>query len=660
MAVTVSLVKKLILEHIGGQKIKGNPSNVLIAGKRVVIQAKGLVSSLTGIVGEIANVGDVVSALVQNPLGAITDTITSKIGDVLGAVQGLGLPTDLLNSATSALSTLTSTVSDLKLHTDILSGVVTDVEQITGLGKATFGDLMQLTNTDDIYALGGSLFKDQAVDAIRKSLDITVPGGVTDIIATMAATDPTDTVALTQLTDTLTKAVSDHTVELNTMVQDDAAAYTAFTLNQDVNHSVNSMIPAVENELFNLVATPQLQQLISVIPEDEEETGLAVDTNDGRLAVSYQAMQTHTHRAADITDLLQWLEENYPHTDSGTANSTWGAITGDIEDQADLVDYIAAYVADHGGGGGGGGTWGSITGTLSDQTDLIAVLNDKANLSDLAIYVDPTELSANLANYSNTAVLAAGYVDNGELAANLANYTNTAVLITTLGGYAALGGNNTFTGANNTFNANVNVVGQLSSGSGHFIANTTGVYIDRPLAVTNTAALGNTTVTGFVVINTTNFVANSSVLQTDRPVTITNTLAVGNTNVSGWLTVTDDAYDATTWNGSTQVPTKNAIRDKIESLSGPSIRAITATDNALTTDYCILANTNSGNVVVNLFAVASNSGRRLNIKKTDNSNNIVTVDANTSETIDGSTTYVLSNQYEAVTIICDGSTWWIE
>lgn len=33
------------------------------------------------------------------------------------------------------------------------------------------------------------------------------------------------------------------------------------------------------------------------------------------------------------------------------------------------------------------------------------------------------------------------------------------------------------------------------------------------------------------------------------------------------ITVSDDAYDATTWNWNTEVPTKNAIRDKIETLS---------------------------------------------------------------------------------------------
>jgi hypothetical protein len=57
-------------------------------------------------------------------------------------------------------------------------------------------------------------------------------------------------------------------------------------------------------------------------------------------------------------------------------------------------------------------------------------------------------------------------------------------------------------------------------------------------------------------------------------------------------TVSDDAYNATTWNGNTDVPTKNAIRDKFESLSGadgdgiydgsgtvPTSTTVTVTDN---------------------------------------------------------------------------------
>lgn len=43
------------------------------------------------------------------------------------------------------------------------------------------------------------------------------------------------------------------------------------------------------------------------------------------------------------------------------------------------------------------------------------------------------------------------------------------------------------------------------------------------------------------------------------------------------LTTPDEVYDATAWNGSLEVPTKNAIRDKIESMGGATWGAITGT-----------------------------------------------------------------------------------
>lgn len=48
----------------------------------------------------------------------------------------------------------------------------------------------------------------------------------------------------------------------------------------------------------------------------------------------------------------------------------------------------------------------------------------------------------------------------------------------------------------------------------------------------------------------------------------TRTNGTAKLQVNGQATVTDDAYDATTWNGNFEVPTKNALRDKIESLAG--------------------------------------------------------------------------------------------
>lgn len=47
----------------------------------------------------------------------------------------------------------------------------------------------------------------------------------------------------------------------------------------------------------------------------------------------------------------------------------------------------------------------------------------------------------------------------------------------------------------------------------------------------------------------------------------TQTIA-GTKTFSSDLLVPDEAYDATAWNGSLEVPTKNAVRDKIEALGG--------------------------------------------------------------------------------------------
>lgn len=44
--------------------------------------------------------------------------------------------------------------------------------------------------------------------------------------------------------------------------------------------------------------------------------------------------------------------------------------------------------------------------------------------------------------------------------------------------------------------------------------------------------------------------------------------------MTGDLSVPDEAYDATAWNGSLEVPTKNAIRDKIETISGSALTAV--------------------------------------------------------------------------------------
>lgn len=85
----------------------------------------------------------------------------------------------------------------------------------------------------------------------------------------------------------------------------------------------------------------------------------------------------------------------------------------------------------------------------------------------------------------------------------------------------------------------------------------------------------------------------------------------------------------------------------------------TTTYTALTTDETILADVSGGAWTLTLYAAASNSGRKLKIIKTDatSATNVLTIDGNASETINGATTYLLHSQYQSVTLQCDGSNW---
>jgi hypothetical protein len=79
--------------------------------------------------------------------------------------------------------------------------------------------------------------------------------------------------------------------------------------------------------------------------------------------------------------------------------------------------------------------------------------------------------------------------------------------------------------------------------------------------------------TGKALFSTSSSIAWSNVVSGGGDAYLGNTQTFTSTNtftapiIAASITVNDDAYDATGWNGSTNVPTKNAVRDKIESLS---------------------------------------------------------------------------------------------
>lgn len=86
--------------------------------------------------------------------------------------------------------------------------------------------------------------------------------------------------------------------------------------------------------------------------------------------------------------------------------------------------------------------------------------------------------------------------------------------------------------------------------------------------------------------------------------------------------------------------------------------AKTANYTLTTNDHVIRADASAGGFTLTLPAAATNAGRIYHIRRTDieASTNILTVDANASELIDGNATYLLFPA-EWITIMCDGTGW---
>jgi hypothetical protein len=75
------------------------------------------------------------------------------------------------------------------------------------------------------------------------------------------------------------------------------------------------------------------------------------------------------------------------------------------------------------------------------------------------------------------------------------------------------------------------------------------------------------------------------------------------------------------------------------------------------TDQIISANAASGAFTLTLPTAVGNDGLLFSIKKTDSSVNVVTIDANGSETIDGALTMLLTEQNQSVALLSNGAGW---
>ncbi len=152
--------------------------------------------------------------------------------------------------------------------------------------------------------------------------------------------------------------------------------------------------------------------------------------------------------------------------------------------------------------------------------------------------------------------------------------------------------------------------------------------------------------------NTGNVGLGSTAADTNPVVFIAGTrnVGIGTITPQSGFVVTNGNVGIGTW-------TASSTFDVVGSL-GITTVSKSANYTATASDYAILVDA-TGGVTIALPAAASSKGRTYVIKKTDATAGALTIDPNAAETIDGATTYVITTQYQSVTIVCDGSNWWI-
>ena len=102
----------------------------------------------------------------------------------------------------------------------------------------------------------------------------------------------------------------------------------------------------------------------------------------------------------------------------------------------------------------------------------------------------------------------------------------------------------------------------------------------------------------------------------------------------------------------------NSLKSEINNkLDIPNVITKTAAYTATDSDAIILCDASSGAFTLTLPTAAERSGKSYTIKKTDSSANIVTIDGDGSETIDGELTQTLSAQDDSISVISDGTNW---
>jgi hypothetical protein len=200
-------------------------------------------------------------------------------------------------------------------------------------------------------------------------------------------------------------------------------------------------------------------------------------------------------------------------------------------------------------------------------------------------------------------------------------------------------------------NTHVQIDTALTASAGHIAANGTSVH---SLGTMSTQAANNVAITGGTITGITDLAVTDGGTGRDSAVAYAP-ICGGTTDIAPQQSVVSIGTTGQVLmsNGAGTLPTFQTI-----SISGWTLTTKTANFTA-SIDNVILCDATSGAITITLPTATSNANKIYSVKKIDNSANTVTIDGNASETIDGALTQVISSQYDCLTIMCDGSAWYI-
>ena len=188
-AYIISELKSTVMDrlHMGGSFLQQVPT-VTVGGLPVAIREGGgigaLGGQLGGVISQIQGAAGQLSALVENPLGAIQGAIGDKLTGIASELGGGALTSALsggqLSSLTTALGSVQSALTSFEDHTNRLSGIsnsisdtVPDLKKLMDTGN-TLKSLGAKTSSEFLESTASALLSENKLEKLRDNLQNTV------------------------------------------------------------------------------------------------------------------------------------------------------------------------------------------------------------------------------------------------------------------------------------------------------------------------------------------------------------------------------------------------------------------------------------------------------------------------------------------------------